>query len=155
MEVEDQNYSHCFNLFHGNPSHCFNLFQGNPSQIDHFNSIFLQNPHDHDHVHDHYHYHHHQPSVVIDQEKRLRRTISNRESAKRSRMRKRKQIEELQMQLEQLMASNQHLSDKVFSLLENNRQILQENSQLKETVSSFHQYFTENMMIVPGNIYDF
>ncbi|XP_010491438.1 PREDICTED: bZIP transcription factor 2 [Camelina sativa] len=137
---EDQQY----------PSHCFNLYEGNPSRNNDFNSMFLQNPHDEDfHVHDHHqvdnhdqHHHHHQPSVVVDQEKRLRRMASNRESARRSRMRERKKMERLTMQAAQLMASNQFLSDKYISLLEYNHQISQENSQLKKTVSSLFQEYT-------------
>ncbi|KAG7549945.1 Basic-leucine zipper domain, partial [Arabidopsis thaliana x Arabidopsis arenosa] len=77
------------------------------------------------------HYHHQQPNVVTDQEKRLRRMATNRESARRSRMRARMMKEVLQMQVKQLMA-----------LLEYNHQILQENSQLKETVSSFYDQYT-------------
>lgn len=136
MEAEDQNLSHYFNLF-----------QGNPSLNDNFNSILQQNPHDNQdenfHVHDHYQYHNHdQP---MDQEKRLREwyLIEN-------------QVKKLQMQVEQLMASNQLLSNKVISLLEYNNQILQENSQLKETLSSFHQYIylIENVVILSGNIND-
>ncbi|KAL1196749.1 Basic leucine zipper 43 [Cardamine amara subsp. amara] len=127
MEAEDQHLSHYSNVFEGIPSH-----------NDNFNSIFQQNPHDNQdegfHVHDHYQYH--QP---MDQEKRLRRMVSNRESARRSRMREKNHIKKLQMQVEQLMASNQFLANKVNSYLEYNKQILQENSQLKVTVSSFHQ----------------
>lgn len=62
--------------------------------------------------------------------------ISNRESARRSRMRKKKQIEELQYQVDQLHATNRQLSEKLIQLLEGNQQILQENAQLKERVSS-------------------
>ncbi|CAH2044111.1 unnamed protein product [Thlaspi arvense] len=73
--------------------------------------------------------------------------VSNRESARRSRMRKKKQIEELQQQVEQLMVLNHHLSDKIINLLESNQQILQENSQLKEKVSSFHLLMAD--MLIP------
>ncbi|CAL9229602.1 unnamed protein product [Arabidopsis halleri] len=125
--------------------------------------MFQQNPQDedvhvHDHVDNHDHYHHQQPNVVMDQEKRLRRMATNRESARRSRMRERMMKEVLQMQVKQLMASNQLLSNKYISLLEYNHQILQENSQLKETVSSFHDQYTisygkhEDIL---GNINDF
>ncbi|CAH8308860.1 unnamed protein product [Eruca vesicaria subsp. sativa] len=141
MEAEDQ-YS----------SHYFNLFEGDSSQNDQFN---LQNPqdgHDQDlHVHDHCD--HPEASVVmLDQEKILRRRVSNRESARRTRMRKRKQIEELTMHVEQLTTSNYNLYDKVISLLENNRHILHENSQLKEKVSYFHQYFMEDRVVLPGSM---
>ncbi|KAL3716634.1 hypothetical protein ACJRO7_008247 [Eucalyptus globulus] len=69
-------------------------------------------------------------------ERRLRRMISNRESARRSRLRKKKQIEELQIQVNQLRGANNNLSEKLIGLLESNQQILQENVQLKEKVSS-------------------
>lgn len=69
-------------------------------------------------------------------EKRIKRMISNRESARRSRMRKKKQIEELQYQVDQLHITNRQLSEKLIQLLEGNQQILQENAQLKERVSS-------------------
>ncbi|CAB4281182.1 unnamed protein product [Prunus armeniaca] len=72
----------------------------------------------------------------INYERRLKRMISNRESARRSRMRKKKQIEELQYQVDQLHATNRQLSEKLIQLLEGNQQILQENAQLKERVSS-------------------
>ncbi|KAJ9163471.1 hypothetical protein P3X46_023136 [Hevea brasiliensis] len=73
----------------------------------------------------------------ISHARRLKRMISNRESARRSRMRKKKQIEELQYQVNHLQTMNHQLSEKVISLLESNHQILQENYQLKERVSSF------------------
>ncbi|XP_009339530.2 basic leucine zipper 43 [Pyrus x bretschneideri] len=69
-------------------------------------------------------------------ERKLKRMISNRESARRSRMRKKKQIEELQYQVDQLHSTNRGLSDKLIQLLEGNQLILQENAQLKERVSS-------------------
>ncbi|XP_065851278.1 basic leucine zipper 43-like [Euphorbia lathyris] len=69
-------------------------------------------------------------------ERRLKRMKSNRESARRSRMRKKRQIEELQCQVNHLQTMNHQLSDKVIHLLETNHQILQENSQLKERVSA-------------------
>ncbi|XP_020876616.1 LOW QUALITY PROTEIN: basic leucine zipper 8 [Arabidopsis lyrata subsp. lyrata] len=152
---EDQQY----------PSHNVNLFDGNPSPNNNFNSMFQPNPQDEDvHVHDYVdnhdlvHYRHQQPFVVTDQEKRLRRLATNRESARRSRMRERMMKEVLQMQVKQLMASNQYiLSNKYISLLEYNHQILQENSQLKETVSSFYNQYTisyGNHEDILGNIND-
>ena len=77
-----------------------------------------------------------QPSIVDD--KRLRRMISNRESARRSRMRKKQQIEELQSQVDQLQTINCQLSQKLTNLLQSNQEIFQENAQLKEKVSTLH-----------------
>ncbi|XP_010522314.1 PREDICTED: basic leucine zipper 43 [Tarenaya hassleriana] len=153
------------------PSHCFNLMEGNPSQNNHFNSLFLPtNTESHVQLHSvspntstlsnnlsnldqtrdtiyHHGHHHHQQHSMID-EKRIRRMVSNRESARRSRMRKKKQIEELQLQVEQLMTLNHHLSEKVISLLESNHQVLQENAQLKEKVSSFHILMADMLLPV-------
>ncbi|KAE8661744.1 pescadillo-like protein [Hibiscus syriacus] len=81
-----------------------------------------------------------QQSIVFD-EKRLKRIISNRESARRSRMRKKQQIEELQSQVNQLQTVNRQLSQKVINLLENNHEILQENAQLKESFYPSHGSF--------------
>ncbi|KAK8265939.1 hypothetical protein V6Z12_D12G211300 [Gossypium hirsutum] len=83
-----------------------------------------------------------QASIVVD-EKRLRRMISNRESARRSRMRKKQQIEELQSQVNQLQTINRQLSQKLINLLENNHEILQENAQLKEKVSTLHMVLSD------------
>lgn len=69
--------------------------------------------------------------------------ISNRESARRSRMRKKLQIEELQSQVDQLQTVNRQLSQKVISLLESNHEILQENAQLKEKVSTLHMVLAD------------
>ncbi|XP_056170627.1 basic leucine zipper 43-like [Syzygium oleosum] len=76
-------------------------------------------------------------------EKKLRRRISNRASAWRSRLRKKMQIEELQMQVDQLQGANNKLSEKLISLLESNHQILQENAQLKEKVSPLQVVVTD------------
>lgn len=61
---------------------------------------------------------------------------SNRESARRSRMRKNKRIEELQHEVDQLYIANSQLCEKLIQVLEGNQQILQENAQVKVRVSS-------------------
>ncbi|XP_018482432.1 basic leucine zipper 43-like [Raphanus sativus] len=136
--------------------HCFDIFKGMPPQDDH-NSTFLPNAKFHvplqspnistrsnnNRVHLN-------PNVyegAVPDERRAKRMVSNRESARRSRVRKKKQIEELQQQVEQLMIMNHNLSEKVISLLESNHQILRENSQLKEKASSFQLLMSE--MLIP------
>ncbi|CAA0411162.1 unnamed protein product [Arabidopsis thaliana] len=132
-------------------SHCFDILDGVPLHDDHFNSAFLPNTDFNVHLQSNVstrinNQSHLDPNAenifhnegLAPEERRARRMVSNRESARRSRMRKKKQIEELQQQVEQLMMLNHHLSEKVINLLESNHQILQENSQLKEKVSSFH-----------------
>ncbi|EEF47696.1 DNA binding protein, putative [Ricinus communis] len=84
-------------------------------------------------------------------ERKLKRMISNRESARRSRIRKKKQIEELDCQVNHLRTMNHQLSEKVIHLLENNQQILQENSQLKERVSSL-QLVLSDLLIPMRNV---
>ncbi|GLT76548.1 hypothetical protein SLA2020_482010 [Shorea laevis] len=81
--------------------------------------------------------------LCIDKDKRLRRIISNRESARRSRLRKKKQIEELQSQVHQLQTINHQLGQELIHLLENNHRILQENAQLKENVSTLHMVLAD------------
>ncbi|KAF8046219.1 hypothetical protein N665_3935s0001 [Sinapis alba] len=145
--------------------HCFDILEGMPPQDDHFNSSFLQNPNFHFHLQSvspnlstrsnnnrsHLDPNGEEPFCHSEglgpDERRARRMVSNRESARRSRMRKKKQIEELQQQVEQLMILNHNLSEKVISLLESNHQIIQENSQLKEKVNSFHLIMAE--MLIP------
>ncbi|CAN8252049.1 unnamed protein product [Cochlearia groenlandica] len=151
-------------------AYCFDILEGMPQQEDHFNSAFLPNTdfhaqlqsltpnmstrrNNHSHLNPNcenmYHNDDHAPD-----ERRARRMVSNRESARRSRMRKKKQTEELQQQVEQLMMLNHHLSEKVINLLESNHQILQENSQLKERVSSFHLLMADMLIQPKRNIDD-
>ncbi|KAI6675367.1 hypothetical protein NL676_003273 [Syzygium grande] len=103
----------------------------NSAAFDEAGEDFMNHRHHFDHV-----------SNVV-REKKLRRMISNRASARRSRLRKKKQIEELQTQAEQLRGANSKLADKIISLLESNSQIIQENGRLKEKVSSLQAVATE------------
>ncbi|XP_004301090.1 PREDICTED: basic leucine zipper 43 [Fragaria vesca subsp. vesca] len=79
----------------------------------------------------------------LNHERRLKRLISNRESARRSRMRKKKQIQELKHEVDQLYVANNQLYEKLIRLLEVNQRILQENAELKERVSSLQVTFTD------------
>ncbi|XP_044465294.1 basic leucine zipper 43-like [Mangifera indica] len=90
-------------------------------------------------------------SVNIINERRLKRVISNRESARRSRMRKKKLIEELQFQVNQVQTVNHQLSEKIILLLENNNLILQENLQLKEKVASLQILLSHLMTPLQGH----
>ena len=73
--------------------------------------------------------------ALLDDRKK-KRMFSNRESARRSRMRKKQQIEVLQYHVDNLQTLNHQLSQKIIYLLECNQQIHQQNTQLKENVSS-------------------
>ncbi|KAK7354357.1 hypothetical protein VNO80_19817 [Phaseolus coccineus] len=73
--------------------------------------------------------------IALLEDRKKKRTFSNRESARRSRMRKKQQIESLQCHLDHLLTLNRQLSEKIIYLLECNQQILQHNVQLQDKVS--------------------
>ncbi|XP_014508438.1 basic leucine zipper 43 isoform X1 [Vigna radiata var. radiata] len=85
--------------------------------------------------------------ALLDDRKK-KRMFSNRESARRSRMRKKQQIEVLQYHVDHLQTLNHQLSQKIIYLLECNQQIHQQNSQLKEKVSSLQVVLSD--LLVPA-----
>ena len=89
---------------------------------------------------------------IVNDTRRLKRMISNRESARRSRMRRKMQIEELQYLVNQLQTTNRQLSEKLIQLLDSNQQIVQENSQLKEKVSSLQMLLSDLLVPLRNNI---
>ncbi|XP_038886758.1 basic leucine zipper 43-like [Benincasa hispida] len=72
-------------------------------------------------------------------ERKQRRMISNRESARRSRMRKQKHVRELWCQLVRLCTQNHALEEKLRRLMESQQRLLQENASLKQQASAFRQ----------------
>lgn len=76
-------------------------------------------------------------------ERKQRRMISNRESARRSRVRKQKQLDELWSQVVWLRNENQHLIDKLNKFSEQHEQALQENSHLKDETSQLRQMLSD------------
>lgn len=79
---------------------------------------------------------------IID-ERKQRRMISNRESARRSRMRKQKHLDELWSQVVRLRTENHNLIDKLNHVSECHDRVLQENARLKEEASDLRQMLTE------------
>ncbi|XP_010942236.1 uncharacterized protein [Elaeis guineensis] len=79
----------------------------------------------------------HQASLV--HERRKRRMISNRESARRSRMRKQRHLDELRSQVVYLRATNRRLIDEINQVMEERDRILQENSWLREEASDLQK----------------
>ncbi|RZC69937.1 hypothetical protein C5167_033074 [Papaver somniferum] len=79
-----------------------------------------------------------QQQSVVD-ERRRRRMISNRESARRSRMRKQKHLDELWSHVRRLQYENRQLIDKLNNFSDTHDRVLQENTRLKEESSELRQ----------------
>ncbi|KAL3813517.1 hypothetical protein ACJIZ3_014785 [Penstemon smallii] len=82
-------------------------------------------------------------------ERKQRRMISNRESARRSRMRKQKHLDELWSQVVWLRNENHQLIDKLNHVSESHDRVLQENAQLKEETSELRQMLTDMQLNSP------
>ncbi|RDX74550.1 Basic leucine zipper 43, partial [Mucuna pruriens] len=83
-------------------------------------------------------------------ERKHRRMISNRESARRSRMRKQKHLDELWSQVVWLRNENHQLIDKLNHVSESHEQVLQENAQLKEEASELRQVIRDMQIHSPS-----
>ncbi|XP_071703746.1 basic leucine zipper 43-like [Rutidosis leptorrhynchoides] len=81
--------------------------------------------------------------IRIINERKQRRMISNRESARRSRIRKQKHLDELWSQVIYLRNENLHLVEELNKFSGSHDQVLQENAQLKEEASELRQLVTE------------
>uniref|UniRef100_A0A1D1Y748 Ocs element-binding factor 1 n=1 Tax=Anthurium amnicola TaxID=1678845 RepID=A0A1D1Y748_9ARAE len=86
----------------------------------------------------------HQRSLI--EERKRRRMISNRESARRSRMRKQRHLDELQWQVANLRSVNRRLIDELNQTIGDRDHMLQENSHLRDEASSLHQRL-KNMQV--------
>ncbi|KAJ0815262.1 putative transcription factor bZIP family [Helianthus annuus] len=76
-------------------------------------------------------------------ERKQRRMISNRESARRSRMRKQKQLDELCTHVMWLRNENHGLLEKLNRFLETHEQVIQENDRLKKETMGLRQLLSE------------
>ncbi|CAH8387669.1 unnamed protein product [Eruca vesicaria subsp. sativa] len=85
------------------------------------------------------HHHNHRKGIIILDERKQRRMLSNRESARRSRMRKQRHLDELWSQVIRLRNENNCLIDKLNSVSETQDRVLKENSKLKEEASELRR----------------
>ncbi|ESQ47152.1 hypothetical protein EUTSA_v10028235mg [Eutrema salsugineum] len=76
-------------------------------------------------------------------EKKQRKKLSNRESARRSRMRKQRQLDELWSQVMWLRNENHQLLHKFNRLLESREKVIEENAQLKEETFTLKQMISD------------
>ncbi|KAL4586502.1 hypothetical protein LXL04_011138 [Taraxacum kok-saghyz] len=81
--------------------------------------------------------------ISIINERKQRRMISNRESARRSRMRKQKQLDELCTQVLRLRNENHGLMDKLNRFSETHEHVIQENNKLKKETTELRQLLSE------------
>lgn len=86
-------------------------------------------------------------------ERKQRRMISNRESARRSRMRKQKHLDELWSQVVWLRNENHQLVDKLNHVSESHDRVVQENAQLKEEASELRQMLSDLQLHSPNSNY--
>ncbi|KAI5678783.1 hypothetical protein M9H77_09733 [Catharanthus roseus] len=87
---------------------------------------------------------------IID-ERKQRRMISNRESARRSRMRKQRHLDELWSQVLRLRTENTNLIDKLNHVTECHDRVLEENTRLKEEASDLRRVLTDIQLGSPYN----
>lgn len=80
-----------------------------------------------------------QKQTSMIEERRQRRMISNRESARRSRMRKQRHMDELWSQVVRLRTENHNLVHKLNTVSESHDRIVEENSKLREEASDLRQ----------------
>ncbi|KAJ6684464.1 BASIC LEUCINE ZIPPER 43-RELATED [Salix viminalis] len=138
--MSDQNTSQEFQ-FHQftNPYYSFQI----PSQAQEFSlqascmgSISTSDEADEQHL-----------SLIND--RKQRRMVSNRESARRSRMRKQKHLDELWSQVVWFRNENQQILDKLNHVTECHDRVVQENVQLKEETSELRQMLTAMQLSSP------
>ncbi|KAJ6752976.1 BZIP PROTEIN (ATBZIP48) [Salix koriyanagi] len=139
--IMSQNTLQEFDQFHQftNPYYNFQI----PSQVQEFSlqascmsSISTSDEADEQHL-----------SLIND--RKQRRMVSNRESARRSRMRKQKHLDELWSQVVWFRNENHQLLDKLNHVTECHDRVVQENVQLKEETSELRQMLTAMQLSSP------
>ncbi|GKB41858.1 basic leucine zipper 43-like protein [Tanacetum coccineum] len=81
--------------------------------------------------------------ISILSERKRRRMVSNRESARRSRVRKQKHLDELLAQMARLRSDNLSLVEHLNNLLESHERAVDENARLKEETTDIKRKLDE------------
>ncbi|KAF0935510.1 hypothetical protein E2562_034301 [Oryza meyeriana var. granulata] len=76
-------------------------------------------------------------------ERKKRRLVSNRESARRSRVRKQRRLDELSLQVSELRDTNQRLLVELNHMITKHARIVKENSKLREEASDLQKRLSE------------
>ncbi|KAE8701931.1 Basic leucine zipper 43 [Hibiscus syriacus] len=87
--------------------------------------------------------------LCVINERKQRRMISNRESARRSRMRKQRHLDELWSQVVWLRNENHQLIYKLNHVSESHDKVVQENAQLKEEASQLRLLLSDMQVASP------
>ncbi|KAK1275737.1 Light-inducible protein CPRF2 [Acorus gramineus] len=83
------------------------------------------------------------PASAAADERRLRRMISNRESARRSRMRKQKHLEDLRSQVNRIRSENREIANRVGLLSHHSQLLCLENKRLQSESATLRRRLAE------------
>ncbi|GMI86515.1 basic leucine-zipper 5 [Hibiscus trionum] len=89
-----------------------------------------------------------QPLSVIDDERKRRRMISNRESARRSRMRKQKHLENLRNQVSRLRVENRELNNRLRLVVYHCHSVRTDNDRLRSEYSMLRRKLSDIRQIM-------
>lgn len=144
--MQQQDYFHLNNYYNNlNPSTNNNL---NLLQYPQIQELNLQSPASNNSTSDDA-----TEGIFVINERKQRRMVSNRESARRSRMRKQRHLDELLSQVAWLRSENHQLLEKLNQVSDNNDHVIQENMNLKEENLELRQIIS-SMKKLGGGIHE-